>query len=639
MLRDERYITIEETALILSVSSATVRNWIKHEYLHPSLRARHTLFRRDEVFDLKKRIGSGSVSRLAGRANKASAAGSFIPGEYIMGSDGRGPVEKIISIVEENGLDHDRALFVLALSRLFSEGICPDRSVNGFVEKGFRIPARVNLSREFSDWHAALGRFRFADEYVPLFSVDLPGQRDALGLVYQSLLREGEKARTGSYYTPDRIVDDIAEYRAGGTKPGLILDPCCGTGQFLLAFAGKVKDPRSLHGMDTDRLAVRLARINLMLAFRDRDFDPRIVHGNFVQAADSRDRFDVIATNPPWGVHLERGDLERLESLHPRIRSSESFSYFLKAGIDGLRENGALSFILPESILNVTAHGDIRKYILDTARIEGVTHLGRVFSNVFTPAIRLDLRKDRKKKKLLYSARGGSYRIDQARFMKNSGCIFDVRMDSRSEKIIEKIYGIGHRTLAGNAEWALGIVTGDNGRHLCADRTGGREKIYTGKDVERYFLSGAENYIRFTPEAFQQSAPEWKYRAKEKLVYRFISRNLVVAYDERGCLTLNSANIVIPDPAAYPVKAVLALFNSSPYQYVFQKKFSSIKVLRSHLEKLPLPLWGAGIVDTLAGLADEVLARRAPVEEADEFIMELFRFTAGERELIRASIS
>jgi hypothetical protein len=52
---------------------------------------------------------------------------------------------------------------------------------------------------------------------------------------------------------------------------------------------------------------------------------------------------------------------------------------------------------------------------------------------------------------------------------------------------------------------------------------------------------------------------------------------------------LNSANILIPK-IDYSIKVILALFNSELYKQIFQKKFNSIKVLKSHIQELPLPI-------------------------------------------------
>jgi hypothetical protein len=121
-------------------------------------------------------------------------------------------------------------------------------------------------------------------------------------------------------------------------------------------------------------------------------------------------------------------------------------------------------------------------------------------------------------------------------------------------------------------------------------------------------------------------------------VYRFISKSIVMAYDDRQRLTLNSANMVIPRVDGYPIKAVLALFNSVPYQYIFQKKYFSIKVLREHIEQLPLPLLDRGVLRRMVVMADEIIEGRGSLEEMDDFIMDQFLLKTAERIHIRRSV-
>lgn len=634
MITNRQFVTIEETASILAVSPATVRNWIKHDYLRPAGR----LFRSDEVRALRDGLLSGSVPRLARRANKATATRSFIPDEYIADGAGREAIERIVSRVAASGVGTERALFMLALGMLFRNGMLGTGAAEDFFRGGASGPAGVAASRELREWYGELGGFRLTARYRALLDLDLPDQRDALGLVYQSLLREGDKAAGGSYYTPDRIVRAIADetYRDGAR----VLDPCCGTGQFLLAYAGKTDDPESLHGTDIDPVAVRLARINLLLAFPGREFMPRIHHRNILtgDAPGDGTGFDIVATNPPWGLHYGKQERDGLAFLYPGITSGESFSYILKRSIGLLAEGGVLSFLLPESILHVRAHADIRGHILRNTRIERIVRLGRVFKNVFTPVIRLDLVKGGGRAALKCVSCDGDHAVDQKRFLGNGDFVFDININSADGRILDRVYGCEHTTLQGKADWALGIVTGDNGRFLSPEDGPGLEPIYTGKEVDHYLLRAPSAFIRFDPGRFQQAAPERKYRAPEKLVYRFISKKLIVAHDDRGRLTLNSANILIPRLNGYPVKALLALLNSSLYQFIFQKKFSSIKVLRSHLERLPIPLWEAGDLERLASIAGGIIDGRAGIGDADDFIMERFGINATERDHIRRSL-
>lgn len=82
-------------------------------------------------------------------------------------------------------------------------------------------------------------------------------------------------------------------------------------------------------------------------------------------------------------------------------------------------------------------------------------------------------------------------------------------------------------------------------------------------------------------------AKEKYYRAKEKLVYKFISNKLVFAYDDTASLFLNSANILIPQIPNMSIKTVLGFLNSELYQYLYCTLFSEIKILKGNLIELP----------------------------------------------------
>ena len=137
--------------------------------------------------------------------------------------------------------------------------------------------------------------------------------------------------------------------------------------------------------------------------------------------------------------------------------------------------------------------------------------------------------------------------MQQIKWMNNHDFIFDIHSNKFDSKIIDKIYQTKHITLKDKAIWALGIVTGNNKKFITSEDKSGFEPIYKGKDVKKFILDKPSSYIQFKPKKFQQVAPEEKYRVKEKLIYKFISKNLIFAYDNRKRLTLNSANILIPE--------------------------------------------------------------------------------------------
>ena len=622
-------IDLEKAASFLGISTATVRNWVKCGHLQTYTDDKRYFFNLSDIENVKTNITNGNLDKLNGRANKSKAERTFIPDEYLQGGVSVDDITKIINFVSEKNINISLSLLLLSLNLLQKEKIISNITIQDLTKQIFSFTNK-QIGEEIKAWLSDIGIGNVKNEYSFLLNCTIPKQRDALGFLYQSLLLEGKKSQNGSYYTPEVIVNEvIKDYTKKDSK---VLDLCCGTGQFLLAFADVVKNPKNIYGVDIDEIAVRIARLNILIKYKDENFAPNIVCKNTLFEIGNYDLFslndenirdfDVIATNPPWGVHFSKSDIDRLKTSFLEITSLESFSYFLKKSIDLLRDGGIISFILPESILNVKTHKDIREIILKNTYIKKVSYLSRIFKNVFTPVIRLDLERSKKENgQIEIRKESETYTAKQSKWKNNIDYVFDIHANGVDTGIIDKIYKVRHTTLLGQADWALGIVTGNNKAYIADEQHEGFEEIFKGKDVEKFVLGKLSNYIHFTPEKFQQVAPVEKYRAKEKLIYRFISKYLVFAYDDKQKLTLNSANIIIPKIPNYPIKVIAALFNSSLYQFIFQKKFSSIKVLRNHIEQLPLPLWDEKTFNKIIKLVDETIENANKFEVLDDYIM------------------
>ena len=637
-------LTIENTADTLGISTATVRNWVKNGQLPIHTKNNNCFFYRADIEKIKSKLLSGEWEKLNKRANKIKAKRTFIPKEHIKTQTNFDEFNRVINFIQKNNIKTTVALFLLSLNLLKKEKILLTINFQD-IEKGKKLLfTNKQIQEEINSWLLDLRSENIKPHFSFLLECKLPKQRDTLGLFYQSLLFEGKKSQSGSYYTPSNIVNDIIKNYV--KKDSKALDPCCGTGEFLLSFADIVENPLNIYGIDYDKTAVRIARLNILMRFKNKKFVPNIFCKNTLFDIGGDDlfsfhndknikNFDVIATNPPWGVHFSKAEIKRLKNLYPQITSFESFSYFLTKSLSWLRHSGTVSFILPESILNVRTHKDIRAIILKTAQIKKIIYLNRIFQNVFTPVIRLDLEKNNKKtKQTSIHNTNKKYKVKQIKWMSNHDFIFDIHSNNFDSKIIDKIYKIKHTTLKNKANWALGIVTGNNKKFITTENKPGFEPIYKGKDIKKFILDKPSSYIQFQPEKFQQVAPEEKYRVKEKLIYKFISKNLIFAYDNHKRLTLNSANILIPEVPDYPIKVIAGLFNSSLYQFLFQKKFSSIKVLRSHIEELPLPLWDKKTFSKIIKLVDRVMQNQNKFQELDIYISSKFLFSEKERAYI-----
>jgi hypothetical protein len=363
-----------------------------------------------------------------------------------------------------------------------------------------------------------------------------------------------------------------------------------------------------LYGIDLDPIAVRLCRINLICKFPNKIFEPKIYCADTLSDFSAKilfempDRidtkiptndFDLVMTNPPWGGHLNPQTKNILTKQFPQLISGETFSCFLVQASQFAKHGGYVSFLLPEAILNIKVHDDIRQFLCKNTQILNIVNLGRIFSGVFTSVIRLDCCNKQPKQK------------------QNEKQVFAIHQTNKDRCILDKIDSSPKTTLKNHAQFALGIVTGNNEQHVLSLQNQGSEPIFRGKDVEPFVLKPSKEYIVFTPEQFQQVAKENFYRAKEKLIYRFISKDIVFAYDNKKRLTLNSANILIPDIPDYPIKALVAVLNSEVMRFVYRKRFNTIKVLRGNLEDLPIPVLSDHEKNELVTLTDNFIKTRS----------------------------
>ena len=502
-----------------NVSNATLRNW--------------------------QRLNSDVENKLQHRANKSCSGKRIFPLEYIQNKDTLIFIEQVLLLARTKGVSRYDIIYSLAVKLLEKAGIADTRR------------ARLTLL-EFSG--TLLSEF-------PALPAD---EADILGLVYQCLLLEGEKNKNGSYYTPSDVTTEMLvgfDFSGGKT----FFDPCCGSGAFLLA--AKVESPLQLWGCDKDLTAVFMAKVNLLCRYPDCDFSPRIFCYDYLKTEDTQ-KFDFIATNPPWGAEKSQ-------------RAGERFSRFFCKAAAQLEEGGKISFLFPDSALQIKTHADFRRFLLENTCLEKVRLYDGVFSGVMTKYVSICAVKAPGKTHFLLSDGSMERRISVADILKDRDCTFCF-VSEENQKILDWLNLQKHFSLS-ESTFALGIVTGDNKNKLLNTQKTGTEPVITGKEVCRYTLSPAVKFLHYDKNTLQQTAPEKYYRAPEKLVYKFISNQLVFAYDDTGVLCLNSANILIPDIPGMSIKTVLAFLNSNVLRYYYQARFKDLKILKSNLIQLPFP--------------------------------------------------
>lgn len=561
---------------------------------------------------------TGINKRLSRRANKSCSTKNFVPVEYFSDKSNLQGLNKILLYARENKLCIESVIYNLALNYLYQTGlICISDS------------GKISSDNEFLT-EILLGFSQKIDPY--LLDITYPvNERDFLGIVYQSLLKEGSKNKSGSYYSPEKI---IKLFKSNIKEESLFLDPCCGTGSFLLTASEIITNPENLYGCDIDKIACFITKINLIVRYRNKKFKPNIYNINFLTNRNlfRADKFDIIATNPPWGAITGI----KYKKIFPQILSGESFSYFIFKSFSFLKDNGYCAFVLPESILSVASHQDIRKFILETSKIKKIHILDRAFSGVLSKVVVLELVKSSNNSQNLVQiiSLNKEKNILQKAYKNNKNYNFS-NLDTRDFEILNKIYTQPYETL-GNSLWGIGIVTGNNKKHLSEIQTEDYEKIYTGKDITKYFLKPATKFIKYDRRNFQQTAPDKLYRAKDKLIYKFISKVPVFAYDNSGSLVLNSANILIPEMKTHSIKTVLAFLNSDLFRFIYTAKFNELKILKGNLLQLPFPVLDKNSRESLEKTVNKYIKTKSNIflEEINNFVFTSFNLSNEEIEYI-----
>ncbi|WP_319416970.1 methyltransferase [Marispirochaeta aestuarii] len=86
------------------------------------------------------------------------------------------------------------------------------------------------------------------------------------------------------------------------SRPGTLLDPCCGSGTILLE-AASIRPESRLYGVDVDPLCAKGAQKNLLSLFPDHG-GSRIYQGDARKLEElfPADGLDYLVTNPPFGI-------------------------------------------------------------------------------------------------------------------------------------------------------------------------------------------------------------------------------------------------------------------------------------------------------------------------------------------------
>ncbi|PUA32755.1 MAG: hypothetical protein B7O98_04700 [Zestosphaera tikiterensis] len=172
-----------------------------------------------------------------------------------------------------------------------------------------------------------------------------------------------KRASLGQFFTPKSLRNELLKHVPKFHNPK-VLDPACGTGEFLLSASEYFIDP-DLHCWEVDPELAEIAK--------------KVVPKAKVENVDSlltlfEERFDVILSNPPYFEFKPSEEVRRRyeEILYGRVNI---YALFIYLGVKLLKPNGYLAYVVSSSMNNGAYFKKLREFIVKNCDI---TYLKRI---------------------------------------------------------------------------------------------------------------------------------------------------------------------------------------------------------------------------------------------------------------------
>lgn len=414
---------------------------------------------------------------------------------------------------------------------------------------------------------------------------------EKIGSEYENSLSNSYKNKEGIYYTPIDVIDDMI----GGVSikhNTKFLDPCCGSGNFIIQAIKHGVQPKNIFGFDFDNNAVEITKKRI---YEETGFDAseNIKKLDFLEVGlmlQNQIKYDLIFTNPPWGKKITKKEREKYAMMYGAGTSIDTTSLFYFASFRLLKKEGVLGFLVQDALFNIRTFRDTRKHILENNLIRLINY-GKPFKGLLTKAHAFIIRNSKPKNtKVNCECITSKHIRNQTSFLNNPNQILNFWATREDSKVIKHIFSMPHTTLHDDkAKWGLGVVTGNNSKFCISSNKKGYIPIFKGSDITPKGLKEPTYFIPNDFSNYQQVAPIELYKANEKLIYRFISSKLVFYCDTKQRFILNSANFLIPSKNLnVSCKQLAELLSSDFMNWLFTSLFNTHKILRGDIEQLPI---------------------------------------------------
>jgi adenine-specific DNA-methyltransferase len=570
-------------------------------------------------------------------------------------------VEKVKQIFQKYNGWYDSELFdthLLDSDKVFIEGLTVENILKGMANYAFDLIDADVLGAVYEQY---LG-------FVAAEAKEKPQeqQKMALGLSGDSTFtivnKKQHRKEQGIYYTPRFVTDYIVketvgrfvkEHNANEIFNIKILDPACGSGSFLIRAYDELLThyaddrqktvaqlnqndrlpvlKRNIFGVDLDRQAVEIARLNLLIrSLAHREILPglkdNIKQGNslisgtpeelekyfgktyenkrpfdwknqFSEIVDNGG-FDIVIGNPPYvQFSMDKKTSSFKDYLIDKFGSSmgrlNTFGFFIHRGISLLQKGGYLGYIIPNTFLTQQYYTSLRQFVLDTCEIVSIATLEEMpFPSAVIENVVIILKKQESNEirehntvKVKELGEESEHIISQIDFRKTFNSSFTISLSDNSQKFSEKIV---KQSLKLNelvfVNQAIALAH-DRKSSLFKEPIDGRyKKVLDGRDINRYVIDFSNTYLLFDLSKIHSCKREDIFLANEKLLFRRVGDSIIAAYDNEQYYALNTLVVITPKIPDINLKFILGILNSNLINSYYKLFLKSTKKVFSEIQ-------------------------------------------------------
>ena len=199
---------------------------------------------------------------------------------------------------------------------------------------------------------------------------------------YEKSLDSAYKKDNGIFYTDIELAQKIIKF-LNIPQNATIMDPCCGTGSFLVA--AKYLGYLFVYGADIDKKAVSITKDKHGVENAKTINTLANTGEQTLKKFGLKAPVDFLIGNPPYAPIAKDIIIDTNDYLFLRnVKDSGSNLYIaaLYRAFELVKPQGTISYIIPKNFLHVAAYGVLRRMILKEKRIVSIVDIGKYFKSV-----------------------------------------------------------------------------------------------------------------------------------------------------------------------------------------------------------------------------------------------------------------